>query len=174
MPSKTAPKAESDDSSTSGSSTSSEGENDSSSSSDEEMQDAAPITQSAPKQTDVAESDVDGRAGSSSSGTVIGEKKPSPEVDSDIHPSRRGQMMNGTRKHEGARPTPLAQQSALANEKDFLSNKYVSYDYADRAYKDLSVTRGKGFTKEKNKKKRGSYRGGMIDISGGKGFKFDD
>lgn len=25
------------------------------------------------------------------------------------------------------------------------------------------VTQGKGFTKEKNKKKRGSYRGGLID-----------
>lgn len=37
----------------------------------------------------------------------------------------------------------------------FSSNKYVSYDYADRAYQDLVVTKGKGFTKEKNKKKRG-------------------
>lgn len=36
------------------------------------------------------------------------------------------------------------------------SNAYRPYDYADRAHKDLSVTKGKGFTKEKNKKKRGS------------------
>lgn len=56
----------------------------------------------------------------------------------------------------------------------FNSNKYVSYDYADRAHQDLVVTKGKGFTKEKNKKKRGSYRGGAIDTSGGKGIKFDD
>lgn len=34
-----------------------------------------------------------------------------------------------------------------------------------RASQDLIVTRGKGFTKEKNKKKRGSYRGGEIDQS---------
>ena len=54
------------------------------------------------------------------------------------------------------------------------SNAYQSYDYADRAYQDLSVTKGKGFTKEKNKKKRGSYRGGAIDVSGGKGIKFND
>lgn len=54
------------------------------------------------------------------------------------------------------------------------SNKYVSYDYADRAHQDLSVTKGKGFTKEKNKKKRGSYRGGMIDVDGRKGIKFDN
>ena len=38
----------------------------------------------------------------------------------------------------------------------FASNEYVSYEYADRAFKDLSVTKGKGFTKEKNKKKRGT------------------
>jgi hypothetical protein len=54
------------------------------------------------------------------------------------------------------------------------SNAYVPYAYAEKAWKDLSVTRGKGFTKEKNKKKRGSYRGGPIDISGGKSFKFED
>ena len=79
-----------------------------------------------------------------------------------------------TRKHTGAKPTPLAELSALATEGSHISNAYQSYNYADRAYNDLSVTRGKGFTKEKNKKKRGSYRGGQIDISGGKGFKFED
>jgi len=55
----------------------------------------------------------------------------------------------------------------------FGSNKYVSYDYAERAYQDLSVTKGKGFTKEKNKKKRGAYRGGAIDLAP-KAIKFDD
>jgi hypothetical protein len=54
------------------------------------------------------------------------------------------------------------------------SNAYVSYDYADRAHADLIVTKGKGFTKEKNKKKKGSYRGGLIDTAGGKGIKFED
>ena len=54
------------------------------------------------------------------------------------------------------------------------SNAYRSYDYAERAHQDLSVTKGKGFTKEKNKKKRGSYKGGAIDVSGGKGIKFED
>lgn len=37
----------------------------------------------------------------------------------------------------------------------FSSNAYVPYDYAENAYRDLSKTQGKGFTKEKNKKKRG-------------------
>ncbi len=38
-------------------------------------------------------------------------------------------------------------------------------DYGARASKDLVVTRGAGFRKEKNKKKRGSYRGGEITVS---------
>ncbi|KAI9758852.1 MAG: hypothetical protein M4579_002798 [Chaenotheca gracillima] len=53
------------------------------------------------------------------------------------------------------------------------SNAYVPYDYAERAHQDLIVTKGKGFTKEKNKKKRGSYRGGAIDVDGRKGIKFE-
>ncbi|WFD18844.1 jun-like transcription factor [Malassezia caprae] len=36
-------------------------------------------------------------------------------------------------------------------------------DWGARANADLIMTRGKAFTKEKNKKKRGSYRGGVID-----------
>ncbi|CDW96827.1 hypothetical protein [Sporisorium scitamineum] len=47
-------------------------------------------------------------------------------------------------------------------------------EYGARASKDLIVTRGKGFTKEKNKKKRGSYRGGAIDVYGSHSIKFDD
>ncbi|KAL5489973.1 SRP40 [Sanghuangporus weigelae] len=37
-------------------------------------------------------------------------------------------------------------------------------DYGERAHADLIVTRGDGFRKEKNKKKRGSYRGGEITL----------
>lgn len=54
------------------------------------------------------------------------------------------------------------------------SNAYVPYDYAQKAHDDLIVTKGKNFTKEKNKKKRGSYKGGYIDVEGKKGIKFDD
>ena len=36
------------------------------------------------------------------------------------------------------------------------SNAYVPYDYAEKAHQDLSVTKGRGFTKEKNKKKKGA------------------
>ena len=38
-------------------------------------------------------------------------------------------------------------------------------DYGERAHRDLITTRGVGFRKEKNKKKRGSYRGGEITVS---------
>lgn len=38
-------------------------------------------------------------------------------------------------------------------------------DYGAKAHQDLIVTRGDGFRKEKNKKKRGSYRGGEITVS---------
>ncbi|KAL9103101.1 MAG: hypothetical protein Q9163_001812 [Psora crenata] len=54
------------------------------------------------------------------------------------------------------------------------SNAYQPYDYAQRAHQDLGKMKGKGFKKEKNKKKQGSYRGGVIDIHGGKGIRFDD
>jgi signal recognition particle GTPase len=55
----------------------------------------------------------------------------------------------------------------------FASNAYVPYDYAERAHQDLAPTKGKRFTKEKNKKKRGSYRGGTIDVYSRKGIKFE-
>ena len=54
------------------------------------------------------------------------------------------------------------------------SNEYVPHAYGEQAHTELSVTRGKGFTKEKNKKKRGSYRGGTIGVEGGGGVRFAD
>lgn len=119
----------------------------------------------------------DDQVESNSSGTIEGDKKTtldrgsSEDTPQDRKPAK---AMGIGKKHIGARPTPLAQQSAKATPDSHISNAYVSYDYAERAYQDLSMTRGKGFTKEKNKKKRGSYRGGGIDISGGKSFKFED
>lgn len=70
--------------------------------------------------------------------------------------------------------TPLAELSEAADADAHPSNKYQRYKYADQAHKDLSVKSGKEFKKEKNKKKRGIYRGGAIDTSGGKSFKFED
>jgi hypothetical protein len=46
-------------------------------------------------------------------------------------------------------------------------------DFGARASRDLIVTRGAGFRKEKNKKKRGSYAGGEITMAT-HSIKFDD
>ncbi|KAI0450834.1 hypothetical protein F5B21DRAFT_489324 [Xylaria acuta] len=54
------------------------------------------------------------------------------------------------------------------------SNAYVSHGYGEQAHRDLIVTKGKGFTKEKNKKKRGSYKGGPLDVHTSRSFKFED
>lgn len=69
-------------------------------------------------------------------------------------------------------PFSRIDRNMVVDEK-FASNAYVPYDYAEQAHRDLIVTKGKGFTKEKNKKKRGSYRGGLIDTTP-RGIKFDD
>lgn len=45
--------------------------------------------------------------------------------------------------------------------------------WGEKANRDLKFTRGKSFKHEKNKKKRGSYRGGVIDM-GVNSIKFDD
>lgn len=47
-------------------------------------------------------------------------------------------------------------------------------EYGQKAWDDLIKTRGKGFTKEKNKKKRGSYVGGKIDTNTVHSIKFDN
>ena len=52
-------------------------------------------------------------------------------------------------------------------------NSYNSFDtWGNKASKDLIVTQGKSFRHEKTKKKRGSYRGGQINV-GVNSIKFD-
>jgi SRP40, C-terminal domain len=65
-------------------------------------------------------------------------------------------------------PTDQAVDPRLA------SNAFAGGDYAQRAFRDLAPTRGRRFTREKGKKKRGSYRGGAIDAHGVNSIKFDD
>lgn len=64
----------------------------------------------------------------------------------------------------------------VAVEDKFRSNRFEdnAHGWGAKAHEDLIVTKGKGFTKEKNKKKRGSYRGGAIDTSARNGIKFED
>ncbi len=96
----------------------------------------------------------------------------------DEHKRARHSSGGGT---DQVQPDTKAQQnqrfqrvsSDIPVESKFQSNAYRPYDYAERAHRDLAPTKGKQFTKEKNKKKRGSYRGGVIDVHGKKGIKFD-
>ena len=119
------------------------------------------------QKTSTANTSISTSAATSSSDSVTNgppkrKRSPSPSIPA----SSKHQKKQNTPFQRVPKDTPVDPKLA--------SNAYQSYDYADKAYHDLSVTRGKGFTKEKNKKKRGSYRGGAIDVSGGKGIKFND
>lgn len=105
---------------------------------------------------------------STSSATLEAEsasEAPENVQESSIHPSRLAQvpvvdLPAATRKqiaNEGKAAVIPFSRIPVDQKVDpkFASNAYVSYDYADRAHRDLVVTKGKGFTKEKNKKKRG-------------------
>ncbi|EEY21806.1 predicted protein [Verticillium alfalfae VaMs.102] len=95
---------------------------------------------------------------------------PLPPDPSTLNNRGRGNMNNQKGKNV---PFSRIKESTYVDPR-FASNDYVPNDYSDRAHADLIVTKGKGFTKEKNKKKKGSYRGGMIDIGGRGGVKFDE
>ena len=85
----------------------------------------------------------------SSNVTTLGKRKPALVVDSRSEPSAK--------KARKATNTPFQRvPESIKTDPRLVSNAYVPYDYADRAYRDLINTKGKGFTKEKNKKKRGS------------------
>ena len=79
----------------------------------------------------------------------------------DMHPDRLKRMpaTKQTNKEVKKSNVPFSRipKDTKVDEK-FKSNEYVPYDYANKAYQDLIVTKGKGFTKEKNKKKRGEHR----------------
>ena len=104
--------------------------------------------------------------------TTKRKRSPSTKGPSSSTPAAASSKKPKTQFKEPSTPFQRVPKDTPVEER-FSSNKYQSYDYADRAHQDLSVTKGKGFTKEKNKKKRGSYRGGMIDVSGGRAIKFE-
>jgi len=55
----------------------------------------------------------------------------------------------------------------------FEAKRGATGDWGEKAHKALSVTRGKGFRHEKNKKKKGHYTGGSISMAVNS-IKFDD
>ncbi|KIL69969.1 hypothetical protein M378DRAFT_69246 [Amanita muscaria Koide BX008] len=71
------------------------------------------------------------------------------------------------------RVDPLKVSVDVVTDNRYETKAGPSNDYGQRAHRDLIVTRGAGFRKEKNKKKRGSYRGGEITMQS-HSFKFTD
>ncbi|RIB17932.1 SRP40, C-terminal domain-containing protein, partial [Gigaspora rosea] len=55
----------------------------------------------------------------------------------------------------------------------FLAKDGAVGSYGHKAYNDFVTTRGKDFRAQKTKKKRGSYRGGKIDLQS-HSIKFED
>jgi SRP40, C-terminal domain len=75
---------------------------------------------------------------------------------------------NGRRKHFSRIRNDIEVHPGVS------SNEYNAgeHNYGAQAHRDLIVTRGDGFRKEKQKKKRGAYRGGVIDFES-RSFKFE-
>ncbi|OAX39372.1 hypothetical protein K503DRAFT_716593 [Rhizopogon vinicolor AM-OR11-026] len=69
---------------------------------------------------------------------------------------------NANERFSRIKPQAIPQEQLLDN--GYEAKGGVVDDYGARAHRDLIVTRGAGFRKEKNKKKRGSYRGGEITL----------
>ena len=94
------------------------------------------------------------------------------KVKKEISPLPPAPTSNGKRKRSGSpKPEVPVKEAKVAKKANpsftrvpadtkidpkFASNAYVSNEYGERAHQDLLVTKGKRFTKEKNKKKRGS------------------
>ncbi|PFH61292.1 hypothetical protein XA68_17709 [Ophiocordyceps unilateralis] len=112
---------------------------------------------------------------SSDSSETLGPRSPGPKTSTANPPLPPDPVKSGSKarnKQVDARFSRIPKDIQV--DAKFASNDYVAMDYSRRAYEDLVVTKGKGFTREKNKKKKGSFRGGAIDIHEKKGIYFDD
>ena len=121
-------------------------------------------------------------SGSDSSATIVGQtsrlsaladpKYPPFPPDPTLKLNNRGNPIAAGPKQPGERFSRIAADTRV--DPKFASNAFNAHDWGQKAHEDLIVTKGRGFTKEKNKKKRGSYRGGFIDTNARNGIKFDD
>jgi nucleolin len=73
---------------------------------------------------------------------------------------------SGKKKQTPNAPFRRVQTLDTTIENDALrDNSYQAFDtWGGKASRDLSVTKGKSFKHEKTKKKRGSYKGGQINM----------
>ena len=111
-----------------------------------------------------------------------GEKSPSPSVEKNVRKSQlphKQQKANTDAfgiKQLRKDSSPFSRiPKDIKVDKRFAANLYMPNAANEQMYHDLRLTKGKGFTKEKNKKKRGSrFSGGKIDIQARETLKFDD
>ncbi|KAJ1662410.1 jun-like transcription factor [Coemansia sp. RSA 1813] len=86
--------------------------------------------------------------------------------------SSKGGPLSAPAKNKNAPKTPFCRirpEEVVYVDDRLKDNRYTvkggtSGDFGYKAHVDLIVKHGKGFTKEKNKKKRGSYGGGRITM----------
>lgn len=126
---------------------------------------------------------------SSALGQAEGTAVPSNDAEEHMHPSRKRKLGGAFGETEQQVAVPATDENIKRAKKEnvpfsripkdqyvdprLVSNAFVPYDYAQKAHEALIVTKGKAFTKAKNKGKRGSYRGGIIDQTP-KGIQFED
>lgn len=126
---------------------------------------------------------------SSALGQAEGTAAPSNDAEEHMHPSRKRKLGGAFGEAEQQVAVPATDENIKRAKKEnvpfsripkdqvvdprLTSNAFVPYDYAQKAHEALIVTKGKAFTKAKNKGKRGSYRGGIIDQTP-KGIQFED
>jgi hypothetical protein len=86
--------------------------------------------------------------------------------------------MNGSSGNVPFKRVNTEEAMGLITHEELADNSYVGKfgegGYGFRANAILSQVRGKDFRHEKTKKKRGSYRGGVIDTGAVNSFKFPD
>src|SRR3569833_924173 len=190
-----APAAADDKASTSSSSSSSSSESDSESEAEVDKAAKVPLPDSSSSGSDDSSSDSDSESEETpsqpqrkvvnqteGSDTSVTMGKTSPEFfpvskfaplppDPDVSLNNRGKI--------GGAPTKQPNEPFSRIRKDIQvdprlsSNAFNAHDWGRKAHEDLIVTKGKGFTKEKNKKKKGSYRGGFIDTSARNGIRVE-
>ncbi|KAJ2512865.1 jun-like transcription factor [Coemansia sp. RSA 1939] len=110
-------------------------------------------------------SGLDNKAGN---GLKQSAKKRKLPVETSLKPEANSQFS----RKDGSSKTPFCRirpEEVVYVDDRLKDNRYTakggtSGDFGYKAHKDLVVKHGKGFTKEKNKKKRGSYGGGRITM----------
>ncbi|KDR73560.1 hypothetical protein GALMADRAFT_228004 [Galerina marginata CBS 339.88] len=127
----------------------------------------APKTNDEVKPTKKRRTDIDGTAVITATTASVQEMQTGPQSTGRI---KGGNGKGGRPANERFQRVDPTKYEPIANNQ-YLAKHAPDNDYGKRAHEDLIVTRGAGFRKEKNKKKKGSYRGGEITMQS-HSFKF--